>query len=88
MHRPKIGLIRLRIYEEDSLVADSGNVYDSALLGGRLGVFVFSQEMIIWSALVYRCNEAVSRTIYNELPPRLQAQVHIDRSSPHHIPLA
>ena len=37
-------------------MADSGNVFNDELLGGRLGVFCFSQEMIIWSDLVYRCN--------------------------------
>lgn len=56
LHRPKIGLIRLRIFEGENMVADSGNVFDSTLKGGRLGVFCFSQEMIIWSDLVYRCN--------------------------------
>lgn len=38
------------------MVADSGNIFDDQLKGGRLGVFCFSQEMIIWSDLVYRCN--------------------------------
>lgn len=38
------------------MVADSGNIFDSTLKGGRLGVYCFSQEMIIWSDLVYRCN--------------------------------
>lgn len=38
------------------MVADSGNVYDSTLKGGRLGVYCYSQEMVIWSDLVYRCN--------------------------------
>jgi len=56
LHRPKIGLIRLRIFEGENMVADSGNIYDTTLRGGRLGVFCFSQEMIIWSDLVYRCN--------------------------------
>lgn len=56
LHRPRIGLIRLRIFEGENMVADSGNIYDSTLKGGKLGVFCFSQEMIIWSDLVYRCN--------------------------------
>lgn len=97
LHRPKIGLIRLRIFDGENMVADSGNIYDNTLKGGRLGVFCFSQEMIIWSDLVYRCNgkihkipetstrliyyqstENVPETIYRELPPRLQKEVHID----------
>uniref|UniRef100_A0A646QG12 Cartilage oligomeric matrix protein n=1 Tax=Hemiscolopendra marginata TaxID=943146 RepID=A0A646QG12_9MYRI len=82
LHRPKIGLIRLRIFEDGNMVADSGNIFDHALLGGRLGVFVFSQEMIIWSDLVYRCNEAVPPVVYNDLPERLKSQVHLDRTIP------
>lgn len=61
LHRPKIGLIRLRIFDGDQMVADSGNIFDTTLKGGRLGVFCFSQEMIIWSDLVYRCNGKFGR---------------------------
>lgn len=56
IHRPKIGLIRLKIFEGEHMVADSGNIFDSTLRGGRLGVLCFSQEQIIWSDLAYRCN--------------------------------
>lgn len=78
LHRPKIGLIRLRIFEGENMVADSGNVYDTTLKGGRLGVFCFSQESIIWSDLVYRCNDNVPEKIYNEIPSRLRSEVDID----------
>ena len=38
--------------------------------------------MIIWSDLVYRCNDQVPEVIYNELPVRLQAEVDIDTTRP------
>ena len=101
LHRPRIGLIRylliynkfstfkinfrLRIYEGENMVADSGNLFDSTLKGGRLGVFCFSQEAIIWSDLVYRCNEAVPLSIHRDLPRRLQSQVEIDTTRPSEI---
>ncbi|BFY98419.1 hypothetical protein BsWGS_01459 [Bradybaena similaris] len=66
IHRPSRGLIRVLLFEETNLVADSGNVYDSTLKGGRLGVFCFSQEMIIWSDLVYRCNEFIPRGLLDD----------------------
>jgi len=58
IHRPATGLIRVLLFEDQSLVADSGDVYDDTHKGGRLGVFCFSQEDVIFSDLVYRCNEA------------------------------
>lgn len=48
----------IRMYEGENLILDSHNIYDSTLKGGRLGVFCFSQEMIIWSDLIYKCNSA------------------------------
>ncbi|MBN3283035.1 TSP4 protein, partial [Polyodon spathula] len=55
-HRPQVGYIRVRFYEGSELVADSGVTIDTTMRGGRLGVFCFSQENIIWSNLKYRCN--------------------------------
>lgn len=37
-------------------MADSNVVLDTTMRGGRLGVFCFSQENIIWANLRYRCN--------------------------------
>ncbi|KAH8377867.1 hypothetical protein KR093_007592 [Drosophila rubida] len=80
VHRPAIGLIRLRMYEGARLILDSHNVYDATLTlkGGRLGVFCFSQEMIIWSDLVYKCNTRVPPFIYNELPTHLKLKVELE----------
>lgn len=47
---------RARFYEGPEVVADTGVVVDTTMRGGRLGVFCFSQENIIWSNLRYRCN--------------------------------
>uniref|UniRef100_A0A8C2EI97 Thrombospondin 3b n=1 Tax=Cyprinus carpio TaxID=7962 RepID=A0A8C2EI97_CYPCA len=58
-HRPQVGYIRLRLYEGKALVADSGVLIDTTMRGGRLGVFCFSQENVIWSNLGYRCDDSI-----------------------------
>ncbi|XP_060062746.1 cartilage oligomeric matrix protein-like [Ylistrum balloti] len=78
IHRPEIGLIRVLFFEEASLVADSGNIFDNTLRGGKLGVFCFSQEMVIWSDLVYRCNEYVPDALLNEGADPLEPGTDLD----------
>ncbi|CAL4126752.1 unnamed protein product, partial [Meganyctiphanes norvegica] len=80
LHRPQIGLIRLRVLKGATLLADSGNIFDSELMGGRLGAFVFSQEDVIWSNLGYKCNDEVPKDVYDDLPAHLQSKVDIDHS--------
>ncbi|XP_040276351.1 cartilage oligomeric matrix protein [Bufo bufo] len=58
-HRPSVGYIRVKFFEGPELVADSGVILDTTMRGGRLGVFCFSQENIIWSNLRYRCNDTI-----------------------------
>ncbi|CAL4106126.1 unnamed protein product, partial [Meganyctiphanes norvegica] len=80
IHRPQIGLIRLRVLKGATLVADSGNIFDNEIKGGRLGAFVFSQEDVIWSNLGYRCNDEVPQNVYDDLTADLQKKVDIDHS--------
>ncbi|KAM9688457.1 cartilage oligomeric matrix protein [Trichechus inunguis] len=58
-HRPQVGYIRVRFFEGPELVADSNVILDTTMRGGRLGVFCFSQENIIWANLRYRCNDTI-----------------------------
>ncbi|XP_019632605.1 PREDICTED: cartilage oligomeric matrix protein-like [Branchiostoma belcheri] len=55
-HRVDIGIIRFRLYSGSLLVVDSGDVLDASLRGGRLGVYCYSQENVIWSDLVTKCD--------------------------------
>uniref|UniRef100_A0A673BH08 Cartilage oligomeric matrix protein n=1 Tax=Sphaeramia orbicularis TaxID=375764 RepID=A0A673BH08_9TELE len=61
-HRPADGYIRVRFYEGPQMVADTGVIIDATMRGGRLGVFCFSQENIIWANLRYRCNGTTTQT--------------------------
>ena len=57
IHKPSQNLIHVKLWEEGTLLLDTGDVFDSSnstLKGGRLGVFCYSQEDITWSALSYR----------------------------------
>uniref|UniRef100_A0AAR2LIU1 Thrombospondin 3 n=1 Tax=Pygocentrus nattereri TaxID=42514 RepID=A0AAR2LIU1_PYGNA len=72
-HRPQVGYIRL-LFEGTEMVADSDVVIDTSMRGGRLGVFCFSQENIIWSNLRYRCNDTVPDDFQ---PQHKQVLMHI-----------
>ncbi|SYZ79390.1 Hypothetical protein TART1_2243, partial [Trichococcus shcherbakoviae] len=74
-HRPDIGTIRFYLYQGNNQVIDSGNIYDDTLKGGRLGLFCFSQQQIIWSNMKYTCSDDVPQDMFNDLPTHLQTQV-------------
>ncbi|KAK2566269.1 Thrombospondin-4 [Acropora cervicornis] len=51
IHRPSIGLIRVQVKQGLKVLADSGDLYNTQITGGRLGMIVFGQQNVIWSGL-------------------------------------
>ena len=70
-HMDKVALYRtllhfsLRIVDSNGdEVSNSGDIYDIAIGGGRIGVAAFNQSDIIWSNLVARCKERENLALY------------------------
>ena len=40
-----------------TVLADSGDVYNTQITGGRLGMIVFGQQNVLWSGLDARCSD-------------------------------
>ncbi|XP_063594310.1 cartilage oligomeric matrix protein-like [Penaeus indicus] len=56
LHRPLIGTIRVFLSIGPTLLADSGNIYNDVLRGGRFGPFCQGLPAITWANIKYRCN--------------------------------
>ncbi|CAH1238208.1 THBS3 [Branchiostoma lanceolatum] len=83
IHRPSIGLIRVTISNDMEVLTDTGNVYDTTILGGRLGVFQYNQSGVIWSNLRYTCGDRENQALYFdgmddyvELPSIITLELH------------
>jgi len=51
---------RVIIKQQETLITDSGNVYDTTIGGGRVGLFTFKQDFGIWSNLKVKCMDTVN----------------------------
>ncbi|CAL4062796.1 unnamed protein product, partial [Meganyctiphanes norvegica] len=81
IHRPHIGLIRFRFLTSSGIIADSGNIYDDDIGGGRLGIYCASQAYITWASLAYSCNDlSVPQEVYDDLPLDKQVKTEVDPS--------
>lgn len=54
---------RLKFFSGSTQVVDTGCVCDKAIIGGKLGVFSFSQANVIWSNIRYSC--VAGKEIFN-----------------------
>ena len=50
-----ISYCRVQVKQGETVLTESGDVYETTITGGRLGMFVFGQQDVIWSRLEARC---------------------------------
>ena len=53
---------RLKVYDEAGMFEDTGCVCNKSIRGGKLGLYVFSQEKVIFSNLRYTSLDAEGET--------------------------
>ena len=55
---------RIQVFDGMKRVIDSGAITDSTFRGGRLGVYIFSQEAVTFANLQSRCSGKVVVLLY------------------------
>ena len=76
---------RVQIMQGEKILTDSGNIYNTALTGGRLGMFVFGQHDVIWSRLEVRCSDRYA-TLIGWFPHRNKSKDTIGHLKIWHFP--
>ena len=55
--------VRIVVKQEETVLVDSGFVYDTTISGGRTGLFVHAQPGAIFSNLKYQCLDRVNEAM-------------------------
>eukprot|EP00794_Sanderia_malayensis_P009735 gene9735-10730_t len=58
-HRPNNSIIRLQVYERSNLFIDTGFILANDIKAGKVGLYSFSQENVVWSNLRVECKDDV-----------------------------
>lgn len=54
---------RFQLYDLDRLLVDSGDVYNTRITGGRVGVYQFGQQMALFSDIWVHCLDRANKAL-------------------------
>merc|ERR1711915_31335 len=86
VHKPYEGLIRLKMYVNNEQIIDSGDIKEKhPIMGGKIGLYISSQEQVLFSKLSYSCGPIELRVSEDNTVEKVDDEMENDKIDENYI---